>query len=403
MDSFLAVVGGLSAQSSWWTFSTGAAILADLLPKTLPAFYIGLVFGLVGLCFALSPLVVQAAGVTRLFQSAKVATIVQAGFLVIITTVIYSKLLFSETPLDTESYNHQVMALAVICLLFATASAASFKVQESLNGIASLPSIQLVDKVWLGGTVCATVMGLAQLALHHLIQDARARGIGFFSLGCIVCAAGWPAIDALQRRHKDSTSADETSLILNEEHDPGHAGLNNKEAVRAVLSHMPIPYLVSAVDFAYMMSLYPGLLSVLHGRQEAGSEFTVTLFCAFNVGDCLGKFLPSIFPWLAAKSRRLLAALILEVCFFSTLIILSILLPDLQHDAIAFAIAFAMAATHGYVSVSSYNHVSLNIRNLPRQSLSTLAGQLNFVSSFFGVGIGVLISIALSESPLVKQ
>jgi hypothetical protein len=168
-----------------------------------------------------------------------------------------------------------------------------------------------------------------------------------------------------------------------------------------------------------LQTLYPGLLSVLHGASQADTLFSVVLFLCFNTGDCVGKTLPKYFRFLQRpdRPRRLLVALVVEISFFLPLIIACAVVDQLHFETLAYVLAFCFAMTHGFVTISAYamagSIVASNIveggsldpnkfANAKAHAMSK-AGQLNFTCSFAGVFAGSMVAVGLSYSDLVSD
>ena len=218
-----------------------------------------------------------------------------------------------------------------------------------------------------------------------------------------------------------------------------------------------LDYLIMAIDFVYMMALYPGVLSVLHGQETTNSNFTIYLFLIFNAGDFLGKLLPQYLPVLVGnkyheddfveeqtndnkdggehvgqvkgtesddinannkqhatgntdknyRQTARLVVLVAEIAVFAPLICAAAAEPALRLDWLAYLLAGLQATVHGFLSVSAIKTIVERPKKLKEDkhlasNSQAVGGQLAFTMCFLGVGIGSLIAIGLRFSPLVK-
>lgn len=274
--------------------------------------------------------------------------------------------------------------------------------------------------VWVGGVSCALLMGVLRVALRgSLGSRPDAAGCCFFGVSATLSLAGVLAVPVLNAAAVEDDAAgageeEEEEVVVNGK-EGGHGGGDPEQvrlvplelpaagdpptAVRVLRRH-PAFYAVMCLDFVYMMSLYPGVLSVLHGLDKTDSAFTDFLFLAFNAGDFVGKMLPMVLT--ISSPRRVLALLAGEVAVFAPLVVVAAAVPAMHSPALAYVLAALMAMTHGLATVSSYNAVAE--REAAARSagpVRRLAGGLNFIASFVGVGLGTCVAVGLRYSPLV--
>eukprot|EP00052_Salpingoeca_macrocollata_P023165 m.203308 g.203308 ORF g.203308 m.203308 type:complete len:431 (+) comp21976_c2_seq1:54-1346(+) len=425
-SALLGALSGCAAQASWWTFSTAAPLLAHHMPDLAPAFAVGLTFGFVGLAYALVPFAAPGlrSAEAHLGRHAKVGFVVQ-GALTAAVAALFAAADALFGAVERRSYHQQQTLLAVVCVLFGGASLASFRCQENMNGL--LGKLQLGQSVWVGGVSCALILGLLQVLLRPVAGvSAGTSGVVFLATGAVLSLLGLPAIFWLDQ---PAARGARQALLNNPDQDPDQRGSRSTAGgdgdgegadggqqprlglALAVLRAMPVPYAVMCIDFCYMMSIYPGLLSVLHGREQASSNFSIFLFLAFNGGDFVGKLTPAFFTALshpATHKHRLLLALALEIAVFLPLVCAAAAEDQLHADWLAYLLACGSATVHGIVTVSSYIAGEAlrqdRLAHLPSDAAAAavvLAGQLNFAASFTGVGLGTALSLAFRYSPLV--
>jgi hypothetical protein len=428
------------------------------MPRETPMFFLGAVFGIVGLltaCFNIwgpdSRNAHDDAANERSARRKFLAALLAQGFFVFLI------LLLSFVPMVRDpAFGHdpaerkQTTMLVVVCVLFSLACYPSFVAQGTLNEIAAhLPQRKGMPApaqlAWVGGVSCALFMGVLREILRAALPDnIDLQGILFLGSSAFLSVLGITSLPTIQRQlqagapesgqggdvrdiHRAATTAEdggESAPLLAENTldlqqaaavSEGRPAVEDPQAPpEAALCHVPPRsllqvvsdlrwyYVVMAADFFYMMALYPGVLSVIQGTARTSSAFTDHLFLAFNAGDFLGKVLPLFLPLDAERIRPRLVMLFLEVATLGPLVVLSALLPELHITPLAYVLAITMAAVHGYISVGTINAVS-TLATSWHAVERRRAGELCFSMCFAGVGLGSILAIGLNYTPLVAQ
>ena len=343
---------------------------------------------------------------------------------------------------DDPATRKQTELLIVVCVLFALACYPSFVAQGTLNEIAAhLPQradmAPLSQLAWIGGVSCALLMGLLRVALRSALHDNfDTQGVIFLGTSAALSFSGIavqplvqsqllykkpPPVDGPARPEQEEEEEEppnaaggdgETEPLLApapvDVHVQARARATSQDRLAAkpmslqqVLVRLWPYYFVMAFDFFYMMALYPGVLSVLQGKNQTSSFFTDILFLAFNFGDFVGKVLPSFLPLAKERIRVRIVLMCAEVVTLAPLVVFSALFDELHIQAFAYVLAGVMAACHGYISVCTIGAVSALAEHW-HEVERRRAGELCFSSCFFGVGIGSLLAVGLNYTPLVS-
>lgn len=389
--------------------ATAADVFGTLLPELKSSFWIGLVFGIVGLLYPVTIgltittfgdryMAAATSGEDQTRRHGKLCAVQATVSLVLqaIATAAIGIAAFVHSPLSPSDPDDdgQKTLLIVILALFVVASLASFSAQESLNALAAPKKLD--RQVWVGGVTCALIFGLLRLGLSYTRLGVRSTGLIYLITSAAISLCSVVGVRLL------------TSKQLAPDQRPLNVADTDAERLptrwRLFRDEITVPGFVMGADFFLTMAFYPGLLSVLHGTSQTASRFTVILLLSFNGGDFCGKNAPSYITFMSRKENKayLLGGLAFEYLVIAPLVVCAVLVPQLHSAGVAYTIAFFLAFVHGLVTCSAYGMVQ-DILKGESDAKKGLAGGLQFILSFLGVGLGAMFAVGLSYTPLVRQ
>ncbi|KAI9175560.1 hypothetical protein H9P43_006921 [Blastocladiella emersonii ATCC 22665] len=240
------------------------------------------------------------------------------------------------------------LVFGVVLAGVAASGSATALVQTHLFAVASrvkgaaYTSMLLVGQAVSGVTIC-----LVQLALQLAHVEPKPAAVFYFSsaivvvlaclllylpLGKAVAATEMPDSDDEGDDDDDDASSLATSSIT--EH---HTLLTGTDLVtrRLALFRAAQPYVWAVVlDFTVSLALFPGFTSLLRATSGTQSTFTAAAFLVFNLGDTLGRVLPSLLSRIspvfgeggaAFNSRTLIAASLARFAFLPAFLLLPLI------------------------------------------------------------------------------